>query len=195
MLTILKNNYCRMTKRLPPVIIMTVIMLISIVLAVYVTSTQQVKGRIVYVTNANVKLISSKELSVTVMKNKPPRSALYKSQYDAYVIDKGNGNVEVDTLKNNTFKTMLMTMLKNPKLTVSDHKTERGVGVNIIGFLMMFLMMGTFMNLFTFADDKEQGQLVRIVSAPVSFGGYLAAHCIYCLSMYLPAYIMQKMHS
>lgn len=190
MLTILKNNYARMFQRLSPVLLMTTIMLVSIALAVYITSTQQVKAHIVYVTNQKISIPNSKELSIVLAKNKPPRSALVKQQYDAYIIDQGNGKLEIDTLKNNAFKAMLMSMIKNPHKIISDYKMERGVGVNIIGFLMMFLLMGTFMHLFTFADDKEQGQLVRVISTPISFLSYLAAHCIYCLSMYLPAYIM-----
>jgi ABC-2 type transport system permease protein len=85
---------------------------------------------------------------------------------------------------------MLLLLLQRPDANLKDIKTERGVGVNIIGFMMMFLLMLTLSNLFAFADDKEQGQLRRIAAAPVSFGWYLAAHCVYCLSMLLPEYIL-----
>jgi ABC-2 type transport system permease protein len=56
--------------------------------------------------------------------------------------------------------------------------------------MMMFLLMITFSNLFAFADDKEQGQLRRIAATPASFVGYLAAHCVYCLTFFLPEYIL-----
>lgn len=190
MLSVLKNDYCRMLKRLPAVLIMTAVMLVSIVLAVYVTSAQQVKGHVALISQTNIAPASSKYLSVTVMKQEPPYSALVKHQYDAYVIDKGNGEYEIKTLKNDQLKTMIKSLLQNPNAAIPAQETDRGVGVNIVGFLMMFLLMETFMNLFTFADDKEQGQLARIVLSPVSLVGYLAAHCIYCLSMFLPSYLM-----
>jgi len=190
MLAILKNNYCRMLQRLSSILVMTVIMLLSIILAVYVTSSQQVKANIAVISENDITPVSSKQLSVTVMKNEPPYSDLVKHQYDAYVIDRGNGKYYIKTLKNQQFKSMVLMLLKNPHTVLPHQSTDRGVGVNIIGFLMMFLLMEAFMNMFTFADDKEKGQLSRIVTAPVSLTGYLAAHCIYCLSMFLPAYLM-----
>lgn len=189
MLAILKNNYCRMTRRLPATLIMTVVMIASIILAVYVTSMQQIKGHIVLVSGQSASSVNSKDLSITVMKKEPPYSDLVKQKYDAYIIDKGNGKYDIKTLRNNEFKTMLRGVLKNPGMKIPQQKTDRGVGVNIVGFLITFMLMEAFMNLFTFADDKEQGQLERIVTTPVSISGYIAANCIYCLSMFLPAYL------
>ena len=179
-----------MFKRLGPTLTMTAVTLVSILLAVYITGTQQIKGHIVMISETGNVSVSSKYLSVVTMKKEPPYSSLVKQQYDAYVIDKGNGKYDIKTLKNNQFKNMIVSLLKNPKAPVPAQKTDRGVGVNIVGFMMMSLLMGTFMNLFTFADDKEQGQLMRISASPVSFTGYLAAHCIYCFSMMLPYYLM-----
>lgn len=190
MLSILKNNYFRMLKRLAQVLTMTLVTLVSIMLAVYVTGTQQVKGHIVIISESGNVSVNSKYLSVVTMKKEPPYSSLVKQQYDAYVTDKGNGKYEIKTLRNEQFKKMIYSLLENPKVPVPAQKTDRGVGVNIIGFMMMFLLMGMFMNLFTFADDKEKGQLMRISASPVSFTGYLAAHCIYCFSMLLPYYLM-----
>lgn len=189
MLSVLKNNYCRMAKRLPATLIMTLVMIASIVLAVYVTSAQQIKGHVVLVTGQSTSSVNSKSLSVTVMKKEPPYSDLVKQKYDAYIIDKGNGKYHIKTLRSNDFKTMLQGILKNPKMIVPQQKTDRGIGVNIVGFLITFMLTEAFMNLFTFADDKEQGQLTRIVTTPVSIVGYIAANCIYCLSMFLPAYL------
>ena len=102
----------------------------------------------------------------------------------------GSGDYAVETLRNDDFKNMLLMLLNNPNASIDTSKTERGVGVNILGFMMMFLLMLSFGNLFAFADDKEQGQLRRIAASPASFGWYLAAHFIYCLSFLLPEYIL-----
>lgn len=191
-LTILKNDYQRTIPRVVSVIVITVITLASIMLAVYITRIQQVKGHIVFVSNSTTLTTpeTSKHLDITVSAEKPPRSELIKQKYDAFVTVNDNGEYNIETLHNNDFKKMIAQLLKDPKTNVSDGKTERGVGVNIIGFMMMFLLMISFSNLFVFADDKEQGQLRRIAVAPASFGCYLAAHCIYCLSLLLPEYIL-----
>ena len=56
--------------------------------------------------------------------------------------------------------------------------------------MMMFVLTFASFNLFVFADDKEQGQLRRVATAPVSFGFYLAAHCLFCISLLLPEYLL-----
>lgn len=187
MLTILKNNYCRMVKCLPRTLIMLLITLVSMVLAVYMSTNQQVKGHIVLATsNSQAASVHSAHLDVTVLRKAPPDSALVRGQYDAYVFDEGNGQYRIQTLRNAQFKTMVQTLLVHPNASVPRLSGERGVGVNIFGFSMMFLLMSTFTHLFTFGEDKEQGPLSRIMITPVSLGGYLAGHCLYALSMFLP---------
>lgn len=191
-LTVLKNNYLRTVPRIVPVLLMTIVTLASIILAVYITGIQQVKGHIVFVSQNSAAIIpkSSKALDITVSSKKPPHSDLVKQKYDAYITMDGLGNYRIETLRSNDYKNMLLLLLKHPNANVNNSKTDRGVGVNIIGFMMMFLLMLAFSNLFAFADDKEQGQLHRIAAAPVSFGFYLAAHCVYCLSLMMPEFIL-----
>jgi ABC-2 type transport system permease protein len=190
--SILKNNYRRTVPRTTLVIVMTAIILASIVLAVYITRVQQVKGHIAFITQ-NTSVLSpqsSKYLSITVLSQKPPYSDLVKQKYDAYVTADPNGNYQVETLRSSDYKKMILLLLNNPDARIDISKTDRGIGVNIIGFMMMFLLMLAFGNLFAFAEDKEQGQLRRIAASPASFGWYLAAHCIYCLSLLAPEFII-----
>lgn len=191
-LTVLKNDYLRTVPRLVPTIVMTVITMLTIILAVYVTGLQQVKGHVALIAQGSTASLpqSSKQLDITVLSQKPPRSDLVKQKYDAFIVRKTNGSYEIETLHSQEFRNMIALLLRNPQADVSDSKTERGTGVNIIGFLMMFLLMTAFSNLFVFADDKEQGQLKRIAAAPASFPGYLAAHCVYCLTLLLPSFVM-----
>jgi ABC-2 type transport system permease protein len=188
----LKNNYLRTIPRMVSLMLFTLFTIASIILAVYMTKLQQVKGHIVLVTKNSVETLpkSTAGLDIMVSAKKPPHSALVEQKYDAYVTIDRNGAYQVETLRNHHFKQMLCLLLQNPNRNVHDSKTDRGVGVNIMGFMMMFLLMMAFTSLFAFADDKEQGQLRRIAAAPISFGGYLAAHCVYCLSMVLPEYIL-----
>lgn len=134
--------------------------------------------------------VRSKYLKITVSDRKPPYSALVEQKYDAYAILGKDGSYRVETLKSKEYKDMLVYLLQNPDAEPPKLGTERGVGVNILGFMMMFLLMLSFSNLFVFAEDKEQGQIKKVFAAPASFGGYLAAHVVYCLSLLLPEYIL-----
>jgi ABC-type multidrug transport system, permease component len=189
---VLKNDYYRTIPRLASMVVITIITLASILLAVYMTRIQQVKGHIVLVSpNAQEKLVErSNSLDIIVLKKKPPHSALMEQKYDAYVTIDQNGDYQIETLRNKEFKQMILFLLQNPNAKIQNDSSDRGVGVNIIGYMMMFLLMITLSNLFAFADDKEQGQLVRIATTPASFGWYLAAHCVYCITFLLPEYLI-----
>lgn len=192
-LAVFKNNWLRTVPRVVPVIVFTAVTLASILFSVYITGMQQVKAHVVFIQeNGSSTAVpeSSQALDVAVMSEKPPRSSLVEQKYDAYVTADGAGNYQIETLRSDNFKSMLLLLLQNPSADISAFQTDRGVGVNIIGFMMMFLLMIAFFNLFAFADDKEQGQLRRIAAAPASFGWYLAAHCVYCLFMLLPEYLL-----
>ncbi|MDW2800773.1 ABC transporter permease [Clostridium boliviensis] len=191
-ITTLTNIYERTIPRLVSMILLTVFTLASMVLAVHLTGVQQVKGRIVLVTDKSAETLpqSSARLNIVVSPEKPPYSALVEQKYDAYVTIGANGDYQIETLRDDDYKNMVLTLLKNSDAVLKDSKIPRGAGANIIGFMMMFVLMQVFANLFAFADDKEQGQLRRITTAPVSFWGYLTAHCTYCLSMFVPEYIL-----
>jgi ABC-2 type transport system permease protein len=191
-LSVLKNDYLRTVPRIAALAVITIITLVSILLAVYFTGTEQVKGHIALVGQEPAAGLPkySESLDITVLSDKPPYSTLVQQKYDAFVILDEDGGYQIETLRNSSYRNMLLAQLKNPGVSLKSSEPERGVGVHIIGFMMMLLVMIAFANLFVFADDKEQGQLRRIASTPASFGWYLAAHCIYCLSMLAPEYIM-----
>lgn len=186
MINILKNDFCRIRPRLGSILAMLVMTLVSIFFAVYVTGVQQVKGHIAFVTNGSTQSPDTKYLSVEIMKQKPPRSALVRQEYDAVVTDRGGGRFDIETLRNDEFKNMLQLLLKNPQAKIPAQKNDRSVGVNVVGFLMIFLGISTFFYFFPFAEDKEQGQLLRISASPLSFNKYLAAHFLFCLCSFVP---------
>lgn len=191
-LAVIKNNCRRTAPRVALVVIMTIVMLASVMVAVYFTGLQQVKGHIALITQGSTAQLpkSSPLLDIQIVSEPPPHSELVKQRYDAFVTVNAGGDYEIETLHGNDFKSMLLQLMENPSAVTGKSPTDRGVGVNIIGFLMMFLLMYSFANLFGFAEDKEQGQLSRIAASPASFGAYLAAHCVYCLSLVLPCFIM-----
>lgn len=190
--TILKSNYLHTRPRIVPMAVITLVTLGSILLAVYITGQQQVAGHVVFIRTSATQTVpkSTKMLEITVASQKPPRSDLIRQKYDAYITVGSDGNLQIDTLRGADFKQTLLLLLAHPGTPVPKSADARGVGVNIIGFMMLFLLMLSFSNLFAFADDKEQGQLRRIAAAPASFPGYLAAHAVYCLSLLLPEFLL-----
>lgn len=192
-LTVLKNDYLRTAPRLSSTIVMSVVMIGTIILALYMTGLQEIKGHIAFISNdTSVQIPAhSSFLEVTKVAEKPPLSSLYKQKYDAFVSFASDGSLSIETLRNKKFRSMIELLFAHPEITEKEQLpvTHRSSGENIIGFLMMFLLMQAFANLFTFADDKEQGQLVRIAAAPVSFGWYIAAHCVYSLSILFPSWL------
>lgn len=180
-----------MYERKGSIVIMAALMILAIILAVYMTGLQETKGHIVFVTKATEAPIQSPYLKIDVMQEKPPYSELIKHKYDAYVWEKENNTFGIESVKNDEFKALLTRLLSDKDIdpTSVSVSSDRGVGVNIIGFLMMFLLMAASMNLFTFAEDKEQGMLKRITCSPISILSYMMAHIITCLSMYTPAYL------
>ncbi|MDK2812861.1 MAG: linearmycin/streptolysin transport system permease protein [Clostridiales bacterium] len=190
--SVLKNDYLRVLPRWTTVGIFTLFTLATMLFAVYLTEVQHFNAHIAYIPQGSSMSApqSSPSLTVNVLEEVPPRSALMQQQYDAYVTPGPGGTYTVETLKNQDFKQLLTLLLKNPNADLSALQPGRGVGVNILGFMMMFALTLAAFNLFVFADDKEQGQLKRISAAPVSFGFYLTAHCVYCLSMMLPEYLL-----
>lgn len=191
-LSVLKNNYYRTVPRIGPLTLITLVTLASMLFAVYMTGVQQVKGHVVVVSADSSAGLpkTSHLLDITVLPEKPPHSELVKQRYDAYVIPDGNGSYQIETLRSEDYEKMILLLLANPDARLPADQTDRGVGVNIIGFMMMFVLMLSFANLFAFADDKEQGQLSRIAVSPASFGCYLMAHCVYGLSFLLPEFLL-----
>lgn len=191
-LNVLKNDWLRSAAFWGSIVTMTLVTLGSIVLGVYMTGAQQVKGHIAFVT-ANVSAASvpksSSALEVTPVSQKPPHSALVQQKYDAIVSVDAGGHTTVETLRTEKFRNMVLLLLQHPEVKVSVG-TERSVGENIIGFMMMFLLMMAFSGMEHFGNDREQGQLHRIAASPASLGAYLAGHAAYCLTLMLPEFVM-----
>jgi len=188
-IAVLKNDYMRTVKYIVAFIIMTAVTVGFIFLAVYMTGIQE-KGRIALVSsNSEAKSYDSKGLQVTVLRKRPPYSDLVKQKYEAIVITGKNGQYQVQTLFSDKLKNEVLTLLQHPGMHAEKSEGNRGTGVNILGFMMMTLIMMAFWTQFVLADDKENVQLPRVAVSPIRFGTYLAAHCVYSLSLLLPEFI------
>jgi ABC-2 type transport system permease protein len=188
---ILKNNYQRFMNRIIPYIIITLISMASIGLGTYLSNkTQQFAHIAVIDTNDYMKSITSTDqVKVTHLDKTPPLSDFYEQKYDACLSSDFNGSFQIKTLKNNEYKEILTTLIQNPETPLSGSYVPRSTGVSIVGFMLMFLLVISFSNMSSFADDKELGQLKRIFAAPVSFFWYMVSNLCFSLSMFIPQFL------
>lgn len=185
------NDLMRARVQVIPIVVLMLVTLASMVFGLYMYETQHPVVRIVYVTqDAAQAPTSTDELDVTVASTEPPQSLLVQQRYDAYVTQAADGSLSVDTLKSDGFKSAVIALAADPSLPVDLGQTSSGPGVQILGFMMMFLLMNAFGGLFVFSQDKEEGQLARVTLTPMSFAGYLTAHCAYCLIGVIPEFAL-----
>ena len=189
---VLCNNYKRTIPKIGSIIVITFISLTSIVLAVYMTNNKQTFANIAVIGQVDESsyMAAGQILNISFLAQEPPISDLYEQKYDAYLTTVSTGDYEIKSLKSEEYKNTILELLKNPAATIPSSYKGRSTGENIIGFMMMFLLMISFSNMFAFADDKEQGQMKRVFSTPASFVGYISAHIVYSLSMFLPQFLL-----
>lgn len=190
MINIMLNNLYRTLSKKNRIFISLLMTAVSIFFAVYFTAKLQVRGNVAIITDNGLSFQNTKYINFTVLKNVPPKSELVLNKYDAIVIDKGNGNYEIETIKSNEYKEMLTKALINPQDFVPENKDTRGVGTNIIGYLLMFLMLQGILFMESFSEDKEGEQIKRIAASPISFFKYLSGNFMFTfLFIFLPTYI------
>ncbi|WP_368491007.1 ABC transporter permease [Clostridium sp. BJN0013] len=191
MISFLKNNYYRISGRKYYIVISLLMTMISIILAVYLTSNLKVKDSIALVTKSKVMIFKSDYIKFTIMEEEPSKSQLVLGRYDGVIIDKGNGKYHIDTIKSDNFRKTLEKIIKRPEGFVPQVKDSRGVGTNIIGYLFMFILLQCVLFMFTLAEDMELKQIERIAASPVSFQKYLTSHFIFTfLLIFTPAFLV-----
>ena len=143
------------------------------------------------VTNSKVSAFQSKYIKFTLMEKQPSKYQLVLGKYDGVIIDKGNNKYYVDTIKSEDFRKTLEEIVKNPKGFVPEVKDTRGIGTNIMGYLLMFILLQAVLFMFTLAEDIELKQIERIVATPVSFFKYLLSHFIFNFSLiFIPTFFV-----
>lgn len=184
---IVRNSFRRAASRRTYIMISLGITFVTILLAVYFTSRFEIKGNIALVSKGNPPEILSRSMNVRLLESVPPRSQLVMGKYDAVVIDMGNGEFDIDTIKNGEFEENLSRMLKNSGAPYTEEHKGRKAGTVILGYMIMFLLLQGLYFMAFFTEDKERRSFKRIVTSPVSIGGYLAANCIFSFIMvYVP---------
>ncbi len=185
--TIIKHNFRRAASRRTYILLSLGITFATILLAVYFTSRFEFKGNIALISKEKTPVMQSSGLNIHLLEAVPPRSQLVMNKYDAVVIDKGNGEYEVDTIKNKKFEESILKIFQNPGILEVEGDQSSKAGTGILGYMIMFLMLQGLFFMTFFTEDKERKNLKRIATSPASIGSYLAGIGIFNFSMlYVP---------
>ena len=179
--TILKNNFYRIISK-KSIIINTIIFVpLMIMAAVYFTDKMEIKGTIAVVSENKSVNLNTKYLKVKVLDKKPKMSDLLLNKYDAVLEDKGNGKIQITTIKGDKFKNTIENYLKAPQNINAnlDIGEKRGVGTNILGFLIMIILVQSVALMILYPEDRDFKTFRRILISPVSEGKYLLAQGIF----------------
>ncbi|MDD3223718.1 MAG: ABC transporter permease [Clostridium sp.] len=190
--SIFKNNFYRIISK--KAIVITAIIFIPLMIAggVYFTANMETKVNIAVVSKNQKLNMSNKYFNLKVIDEKPKMSDLVLNKYDAVIVDKGNMKFKVITIKSNKLKNQIENFIKNPKSNInfSDSENKRGVGTNILGFMMMIILMQQISIMLLYPEDRDLGTFKRILIAPVSSGKYLLAQGIFdFIVTFVPSYI------
>ena len=188
-LSIVKNNFIRAINKKYYVLVTVITSLLPIVLAVLLTSKMQLSANIAYV-GPNKLNMDSKYISVTNLSTIPKESELVSNRYDAVVINK-NGKISVDTIKNNNLKNKIENAIMGKGSTSLENDEKRGVGTNILGYLLMFMLINSIQFMSFFVEDKYSGNFKRIVTSDTGIIKYMTAYWIFDFLMnFTPAFVV-----
>jgi ABC-2 type transport system permease protein len=190
MIGFLKLNCLRLRARKYYLLISGIMTVVSILLAIVLTTKLSFKLNIAVVNNPYASGLPSKYIQLTQTNTAPAMSELVSGKYDGILTYNHDKSYKIFTIKNIEYKKELEMLIKNPAGFAPDTKDVRGVGSNITGYLLMFLLIQCILYMFTLAEDMELKQLDRIASSPISFFKYMIAHFLFTFSLvFVPSII------
>jgi len=152
---VLKNNLWRLVGQKQRLLLFPIVTVVAIAGAVFLNTKADIAGNIAVVSE-NAILQPTAYLNVITLEQAPPLSDLVAGKYDATVIFDNHGGYEIQTIKSDSFRQTLESILADPSADHSGATESRGKGTNIMGFILMFVMMQGVSLMFMFAEDKEK---------------------------------------
>lgn len=189
---IFKNNFNRILAQKVVIIVAFIVVPIMIGLAVFFTGKTDIKGNIAFISNNEQSIPKDNRIKIEVINKKPAISELLSGKYIAIVEEKNNGNYDITTLKNKDDKKIIETFFKTGKISESKQveKEKRGVGTNVLGFILMILFMQGVALITLYTEDRDKKIFKRVLTAPVSERQYIFVHGIFTfLWLYIPSYL------
>lgn len=175
MLSVIKNDWNRMKEQKLYLCVAVGLTICAVIMAVVLTNKMQPKLNLAVVGDQRM-LTDTESLNITYLSEKPAESELVMNRYDAVLTEKKDGTYGISTIKPEKYKKQLEAVLAGGNISAEDKKGHRGVGTNIIGYMLMFLMMQGVLYARVFAEDKEKHVTERIVVSPIRFRQYLLGH-------------------
>lgn len=189
-IAVLRNDMYRLMEEKARMLLMQVMIAGAVVIAILMSTRPASAGNIALVLAGGEVSLASPYLHVTVLEETPPMSALISNQYDA-IVTFSDHSYHIETVKSDSFRETLEAVLRDPTGYHDEALSMRETGSNILGYLTMFLLMQGVYLMFLFAEDKEQKQLLRISSSPISLTAYMAAHSLFTfLMLFLPTLVI-----
>lgn len=178
MLSVIRNDWNRMKEQKMYLCVAVGLTICAVIMAVILTNKMQPKLNLAVV-GGGQKLTDTESLDVTYLKQKPAESELVMNKYDAVVTAGQDGRYEINTIKSDKYKKQLESVLTGGSFHAESGSGRRGVGTNIIGYMLMFLLMQGVLYARVFAEDKEKHVTERIVVSPIRFRQYLLGHVVF----------------
>lgn len=179
MISVFKNNFNRLMEKKARIILTLVLTAAAITVAVFISSMPPSAGNIALVSDNNQATLSSPYLNVIRLDEAPLVSQMVSGKYDAVVIYHSDGMFDISTIRDDEFTQTLTGILQNPSGYNVGHFEGRGIGTNILGYLLMFILLEGILLMYMFSEDKEKNQIVRIAASPVPFTSYLLAQSLF----------------
>lgn len=191
MLSIIKNDWARLMEEKGHLAVSLGLTIFAVILAVLLTNKLEPKLNLAVVGNTQA-FPESSAVTVTYKEQAPAKSQLVQGQYDAVITIQDDGSYQIDTIKSDEFKNKLEAILMGDQnAQMESQASQRQIGTNICGYMLMFLLMQGILYMRAFAEDKEKHQIERVVCAPVPFRKYLAGHVIFSwMLIFIPTFLM-----
>lgn len=188
---IFKHNFNRVCSKKGYIFLTVALISASITFAIFFTSKFDVKGSIAYVADGDYSKLQEKGFHITKVHQVPNMSEFVMKKYDAAVIQKEAGQIEVKTIRGSNFEKEIKGAILG-KDNESSYRTEsRKIGTNILGYLCMFILLGSVMFMHFYNEDREKKVLNRIMSSEMRGSHYLLGHILFVFCMvYFPAFLI-----
>lgn len=193
MINLLKNKFDRILQKKEIIIIAFVVVPLMIGIAILFTGKRRLET-IAFVTEQSENIPQDSRYIVKKVKERPKDSELMVGKY-AFIVEKNGNRYEVTTLKNKTEQEAIESLFQFgsiPEGYKSEDElfNERGVGTNILGFLLMIILMqGVALTTF-FPEDRHLKSFRRILTSPVSEGTYFLSQGVFTfLALYIPSFL------
>ncbi|MBX4262062.1 ABC transporter permease [Clostridium estertheticum] len=194
-INLFKNKLDRILSKKSIIIVAVAVIPIMIGIAVIFSTKAPSKETIAFLSNNVQNTPVDSRYDVQVVHKKPTTADLVLGKYVAIVEEKNSGNYEVTTLKSEEDKKIIENFFKSGKIA-KDYKgedeirAERGVGTNILGFILMLLLMQGVALTTLFEEDRNIKTFRRILTSPVSEKKYLFSQGMFTfLCLFIPSYL------